>query len=198
MTCIVGIERDGVVIIGGDSAGTAGHIQRERADEKVFVLEDFAFGFCGSYRTGQLLRHALTVPAYDPRTDPERYLCGPFIDAVRQTLTDHGAMRTNHGVQELDGPFLVGWRGRLYAVDGDFQVARMADPYAVTGSGWQLALGALAAMNDVLVTRTPDDEAHRDTVARVLEDQVRQALAAAARFDAYVAPPFLTVRTPEP
>lgn len=181
MTCIVGLEHEGKVYIGGDSAGTAGHIQRQRADEKVFTTDDFAFGFCGSYRTGQLLRHVLDPPPFDPRTDPDRYLAGPFVDSVRAALKRGGALRQEDNVDRLDGPFIVGWRGRLYEIESDFQVARGVEPFATTGSGWQLALAALAA-NDV---KSPP----RDRVTRALE--------IAAKYDAYVAAPFVVVEAPE-
>ena len=45
MTCIVGIEQDKTVWIGGDSAGVNGYDIRTREDSKVFVVKDVLFGF---------------------------------------------------------------------------------------------------------------------------------------------------------
>lgn len=180
MTCIVGVQHEGKVFIGGDSAGTGGSFQMERADEKVFVKGDFAYGFCGSYRTGQLLRHSLSPPPYDPRTDADRYLAGAFVDAVRSALRDGGALHQQYNVDRLDGPFLIGWRGRLYSVEEDFQVGRLADPYAATGSGRRVAMGALHVLG---AEPRP-------------QQRIKRALEAAARYDAYVAPPFVVVEAP--
>ena len=55
MTCIVGLVHEGVVYIGGDSAGVAGLSLTVRADEKVFRNSDF---FDGLYH---LVPHGTTA-----------------------------------------------------------------------------------------------------------------------------------------
>ncbi len=76
MTCIVGIETDKGVVIGGDSAGVSGLGLTVRADEKVFARGPFVMGFTSSFRMGQLLRYGALDPdlrkAYD---DPDRFMC---------------------------------------------------------------------------------------------------------------------------
>ena len=66
MTCIVGLVHEGVVYIGGDSAGVAGLSLVVRADE-MFRNGDFLMGFTTSFRMGQLLRYKL----YPPRRHPD-------------------------------------------------------------------------------------------------------------------------------
>lgn len=77
MTCIVGIADGKKVWIGGDSQGTAGHALTIRADTKVFVKDPMVFGFCGSYRMGQLLRHSLSLPKHY-EGDTDKRLCVAF------------------------------------------------------------------------------------------------------------------------
>jgi len=62
MTCIVGIQHDGRVYIGGDSAGVAGYSITSRADAKVFTVGPYVMGFTSSFRMGQLLRYGLKAP----------------------------------------------------------------------------------------------------------------------------------------
>jgi hypothetical protein len=173
VTCIVGIEVDGGVLIGGDSATSNRHYQAVWADvPKVFELGPYVFGFTTSWRMGQLLRYRLDVREPDG-WDVDRYMATTFVDAVRQTLKDGGWL-TKKDEREDGGCFLVGVRGRLYRIDDDFQCARMADGYDAVGSGDLIALGSLYTTRD-------DPEPQRRVLA---------ALGASSHFAVGVLPPF--------
>lgn len=141
MTCIVGIADGAKVWIGGDSAGVAGWKITERADTKVFTNGPMVFGFAGSFRIGQLLRHSLTIPKHY-EGDVDKWMCVDFINAVRSCLKDGGQARVDSGV-EVGGQFLVGYRGKLYQIDSDYQVGDPAPQYAAIGCGDEFALGSL-------------------------------------------------------
>lgn len=196
MTCIVGIEAEGRVVIAGDSAGSDGYSRTVRADEKVFTLRprsttthpfavEFGFGFTTSFRMGQALRYRFEPPAFSRnRSNPDvlasrldRYMAVDFVDAVRICLKAAGFAKTDNGV-ESGGTFLVGALGRLYTVYDDYQVARAACGYAAVGSGAQVALGALHASQNQAVGP---------------EWRIEAALTAAAEHTAFVAPPFVVV-----
>lgn len=174
MTCIVGLEHDGKVTIGGDSAGVGGYSLTIRADEKVFKVGEFAMGFTSSFRMGQLLRYKLSLPSFPENVDLDRYMATSFIDAVRQVMKDGGYCYTNNG-RESGGTFLVGIRGRLYTIAGDFQIGRSTAGYNAVGCGDDLAIGALFATEGARITP---------------KDRITKALQAAERFSAGVAPPF--------
>lgn len=144
MTCIVGLVEGDRVWIGGDSAGVAGWDLTVRADQKVFRNGAMLFGFTSSFRMGQLLRYALQVPDHDPRVDTDKYMATTFIDAVRECLKGRGWAENDKG-QERGGTFLVGYAGRLFCVESDYQVGVPADGYAAVGCGDQIARGALYA-----------------------------------------------------
>jgi hypothetical protein len=170
VTCIVGIADGERVWIGADSAGVAGWSVTIRADTKVFTNGPMVFGFTTSFRMGQLLRHALAVPKHF-EGDVDRWLCTDFINAVRGCLKDGGFATTKDGA-ERGGHFLIGYRGRLYSVDSDFQVGEPVDQYAAAGCGDDLALGSLHS-----TTGQPDD-------------RIRRALLAAEYFSGGVSGPF--------
>lgn len=179
MTCIVGIEHNGKVLIGGDSAGVAGYSLTIRADEKVFTTCDtFAFGFTSSFRMGQLLRYKLQPPPFAEGLDLDQFMATSFIDSVRKVLFDGGFIETHDGAIR-GGTFLVGVRGRLYCVGGDFQVGRSAAGYDSVGCGFELALGAL----------------HATAAVKSARRRAEAALEAAAQFSAGVAGPFHFVET---
>lgn len=187
MTCIVGIEHDGVVYVGGDSAGVYDETFSVlvRADEKVFTrdraADTWAFGFAGSFRLGQILRYTLDLPTPDDGDDVSSFLVTDFVDAVRDALDRAGALSVRARVETAPGEFVLGYRGRLYVVEEDLQVGRSVEPYVAIGCGDMLALGSLHSTRD----RPP-------------VERITTALDAAATYSAGVRPPWHVVSTAPP
>ena len=144
MTCIVGFIEGDDIWMGGDSAAASGWSLTVRADQKVFRNDSMLFGFTTSFRMGQLLRFALKIPDHDPRLEIEKYMTTCFIDAVRECLKAHG-WASKEKESEQGGSFLVGYKGKLFRVDGDYQVGIPADGYDAVGCGGDIARGALFA-----------------------------------------------------
>ena len=90
MTCIVGLVHEGVVYIGGDSAGVGGMSLTVRADEKVFQNGEFLMGFTTSFRMGQLLRYSLKPPRRHPDDEINQFMVVTFTNAVRECLKAGG------------------------------------------------------------------------------------------------------------
>jgi ATP-dependent protease HslVU (ClpYQ) peptidase subunit len=173
MTAIVGLVDKGKVYIGGDSAGAGGYHLQIRADEKVFRNGPFLFGFTTSFRMGQLLRYAFAPPKHDSDMSDYAYLVTAFVDGIRACLKAGGYNKTKEG-EENGGTFLLGYRGHLYKVADDYQVAESADNFDACGCGQPVALGALYA-----------------TDGEKPEKRVRKALKAAERFNTDVRGPFV-------
>lgn len=180
MTCIVGLVEDGVIYMGGDSAAVGGLSIETRADPKVFVNGPMIFGFTSSFRMGQLLQYALQIPEQLPSKTDMAYLVTDFMDAIRALYQNHGFMGKSED-REDGGTFLLGYRGTLYKVGDDFQVACVAHPYDAVGCGGDIALGALHAMTGM---------------KRAPPAKIRAALAASAEFSAGVRPPFYVASLP--
>lgn len=174
MTAIVGLVHEGKVWMGGDSAGVGGLSLSLREDPKVFINGELLIGYTTSFRMGQILEHHLSPPAALEKETGMAYMVKRFIPAVKSELKDHGFQRSKEG-QDEGGSFLVGYRGALYAIDDDYQVARLRTPYFAVGCGRDLALGALFAMK--MTSMGPDA-------------RIKLALEAAAEFSAGVRGPF--------
>jgi len=144
MTAIAGFIHDGKVWIGGDSAGVSGFDLTRRSDPKVFRNGEFLFGFTSSFRMGQLLRFSLTAPVQTENQDVFEFMCTTFVNAVRDCLKN-GGFAKKHNEEETGGTFLVGYRGRLFLIDSDYQVGEPMDGYATCGCGDQACNGALYA-----------------------------------------------------
>lgn len=158
MTCIIGmVDGNKKVWIGGDSAGVAGYSVQVRTDTKVFRNGPYLMGFTSSFRMGQLLHYALTVPEQPAdQTDDMRHMVTVFVPAVRECLKTGGFLKKNNDV-ESGGCFLVGYRGSLYEIDDDFQVGQTADNINAVGCGANVALGAMHALTHL----EPEQRIHR-------------------------------------
>jgi ATP-dependent protease HslVU (ClpYQ) peptidase subunit len=172
MTCIVGLIENGRVWMGGDSAGVSGLDITVRADPKVFRNGHFLIGFTSSFRMGQLLAYKLRVPAMEPGEDVFRYMVTTVVDAVRECLKEGGyAQRSNDA--ETGGSFLVGFRGRLFSIQSDYQVCESSRGFHAIGCGADYALGSLAS-----------------TAGQQGEERIRRALEIAELFSGGVRAPF--------
>jgi hypothetical protein len=176
MTAIAGLVDDtGRVWIGGDSAGIAGFSRVVRADTKVFRRGPYVFGFAGSFRVGQLLHHVLEAPIPPERTRHlDAFMVGPFVDAVRECLKAGGTNEVHREVESVGATFLVGIRGHLYCIEGDYQVGIPRCGYEAIGCGDDLVRGSLFSTGHLAPRR-------RLTIA----------LTAAATFSAGVCAPFV-------
>lgn len=180
MTCIVALQHEGKVFVGGDAAATNtwSLSQITIARPKVFTKSDMIFGFAGSPRDMLTVQYKTHFDRWHPDVCLEEYMVCSVSEAIRNSLKAAGSVRIADSVETMDSVFLVAFRNELFAIYSDFSVIRSSDPFAAIGSGEDLALGSL-------YTSPPD----MDPTQRVLK-----ALEAAAKFNAGVKAPF-TVKT---
>ncbi len=152
MTCIVAIKDHvrGSVIMGGDSAGVCSdHSIIIRKDPKVFKIgEEFIIGFTSSFRMGQLLMFNLKTPKHPKGISTYKYMVSLFVESVRDCFEKGGYTTTTEEGEERGGVFLVGYRGRIFEIAMDFQVAESVDDYVSVGCGDYFALGSLYATDE--------------------------------------------------
>lgn len=146
MTCIVGtVGPDRTVHMGADSRGvtvsTLDYLPRN--DTKLFKKGEFLIGFCGSFRMGQLLCHSLPTLEQRPSQDVMSFLVNDFVNAVRDTYKQGGIKENEKGVDSQPGTFLLGYRGRLFQIESDFQVGEGIANYDAAGCGASYAVGSL-------------------------------------------------------
>ena len=172
MTCVVGLVADDRVYIGVDSAAVSGWTRRATKLRKVFRRGPFLMGYTTSFRMGQLLEHQLDVPPQTEGQSDMAYMVGVFVESVRRLLKERGFARIEAN-NESGGQFLVGYRGRLYSIESDFQVGEMSDGFDAIGSGADVALGAMMALEGLKPAQ-----------------RIRRALEVASHFNMGVSPPY--------
>ena len=174
MTCIVGLVDQDRVIIGGDSAATAGNAISIWSDPKVFKVGDFIFGCEGSFRMIQLMKYKFIPPKIKPK-DVFKYLCTDFPDEIMRLMkegffSDPGKF----------GSFLVGYKNRLFEFDYDLQVGENINGMASICAGADIALGSLYTSRGSVLTS---------------DQRVLKALEASAFYCTSVEKPFRLVNT---
>jgi len=151
MTLIGGVVSGKQVIIAGDRAALSPEelTSDTLKQPKVFRSGELVLGGSESFRMIQVLQYQLKIP---PLTDfalsdgdPMRYMVEEFIPAVRELLTDNGFNETGEEASP-PGNIMVGLRGHLYVIQGDYAVMEATDPFDAIGFGKTAFLGAIRAV----------------------------------------------------
>ena len=184
MTCIVGSTNGQDVWLGGDSFNGNGAYWLELIEPKVVCREvgsdKVLMGASGSSRAAHLLR-SMDLPMIDDM-DVSRWVNKALVEAIRTTFRASGQLKKADEVEEVeDLSFLVGVRGRLFGIWGNFTAVE-SERYLAVGSGMYVALGALHALWHTASPATPEEE-------------LLGALAAAEAHNPYVRAPFHIVST---
>lgn len=148
MTCIIGIEYDGKVYIGGDSLVTQGWDCGVVSGQKVFRLGDFLIGCSGSVRMQNAVQYQLDIRVQSDDETDEHYILTGLIETMRQRLKDNAISTNENGAEETDGALLVGYHGKLYEVGIDYSIMRFQRGYDAIGAGGDFALGALTVLKE--------------------------------------------------
>lgn len=178
MTCIIGLEANDKVYLGCDSAMVQNWSISYTKQPKIFKLGEFLIGIAGFPRTAQLLQYQLTLKPQLPSQKDFEYLCTEFSTSVKQVLAYNNHITNNDGDNLIpESSLLFGYRKHLYQLDVNFQVTQTIDKFSAIGSGQDLALGAMAALNQQLSFWEP-------------EEIVKYALGISAKYNICVAKPF--------
>jgi len=145
MTCIVGLEHNGKVYMGGDSAAADGWNIRLSTTPKVFRKQSLLIGYTWSFRMGQVIQYAHDLPELAEHPDNYTYLIESFIPFVRNAFRAAGFLKIENS-QEEGGQFLVGIRGEIFTIHSNFAVLRAIDGFDSIGCGFAYALGAMRIM----------------------------------------------------
>lgn len=137
MSCLVGIEHNGKVYIGADSAASSDEEIRIRRDQKLFRNDYLIIGACGSIRILQCLKEGLWKPSRDLNSIEE------IVEMMRLHLIDMNTITNTEGVDSFESNLLIGYDGKLYEILTDFQIAEAVEGYTSNGGGKCYALGSL-------------------------------------------------------
>jgi len=181
MTCIVGLEQNGKVYIGGDSAGTsAGHDVTMIGEDKVFKRGDLVAGITGSFRSAQVLMYNTEIPETKEDMWAPEYMHGFLIPQLRNALKENGALTCEDLKERMDGEFLLGYGGKLFWVMRDFGLVIPSHGHIAIGAGGDYASGSLFATYEMKIPP---------------EEKIFMALEASEYYNGSVRAPFIVMDT---
>lgn len=188
MTCIVAIKHEGAVYIGSDAGAVdpsnySMHVQDDPKSFKLSGEVEMIIGYSGSWRAGQLIRYSLTLPEHSPKKTDMAYIVTDVVDALMELLRSNNTLKKENEKEETDADIVIGYRGEIYVVDGNFAVMKPMNGYVAIGSGGDIALGALYASGLTQKKMSP-------------KERLKLALEASATFTAGIMPPFNFVELP--
>ena len=170
MSCIISICENGRIYMGADSCATSNSGERRtRKDAKIFAVNDYLFGFCGSPRVGQQIQNSWEPPK------EKRFLA----DSLRTVLAQGGCLSAfEDGTDSCNAQIIVAHNGEVIEIGPDFQTAEYTEVYNSIGDGRPYALGSLYSTENTDLSP---------------EERIKEALMCATYFTATVRGPFLIV-----
>jgi ATP-dependent protease HslVU (ClpYQ) peptidase subunit len=148
MTCIIGYkdQKNSCVYIGADSLGSNSYTKTVRNDPKFFhYTKDIIFGFTTSYRMGQLIMYAdnlfSEINIHDKEFFTHKNLVTKFIPNLIKLYKENEDDNI-----DKNGTFILATFDKLWKIYDNFQVQESLDNFVSCGSGEELALGALYAL----------------------------------------------------
>ncbi len=201
MTCIVAIkDGHGGVVMGADSAVSAGDMVQQLAVPKIVQVGEMLIGGAGELLPIQRILTGFRPPRQKPaQKDAYVFMVQEMVPALSRFFNgpsrgerSRGGKRKRHRNCDVhdhhdhdrdDDPnmtLIVAYRGKIFVVSFDGAVVEVARNYIAIGSGQMFAYGALAALELAGI----DDQVPAPKRALI-------ALEAAATFSSSVQGPYL-------
>jgi ATP-dependent protease HslVU (ClpYQ) peptidase subunit len=183
MTTLVAIQGDGWSVLGCDSRSSDDSGRPiDMATNKIIENNGILIAGAGSGRGSNLLQFGWKAPKPTAAQDLDVFVTQTFIPAMRKLFVDAGYdMKEDGEAAEHDSSFLVSVKGVIYPIFEDYSWDRDVRGIYYSGSGGDVALGAMEALGISKVTTVESTE-----------KIVRKAIEIASKWDIYTAKPIIT------
>jgi ATP-dependent protease HslVU (ClpYQ) peptidase subunit len=156
VTTIVGIQGDGWSVLASDSMINSGSQPFfAKGMEKLFERSDYLLGIAGDAVAIDILKCLWKPPRSAKPTDLDYYLTTKVIPSLRASCSLNGYDLQKDKKDDPDAGFelLLSLKGRIWQISSDdFGWLRDRRGLYAIGSGGQIALGVLAALDTRSVT----------------------------------------------
>ena len=147
MTTIVGVVKNGHVILGADSLVTSGvrkHIHSKMP--KIINNNGYLIGGAGDVEACDILMYMWIppVPTIAQRKNLYKYMITEIVPSMREALEENG-YKPDTSDKEAGFETLIAFDGELFSIGDDFSVLMDETGIYGVGSGSPFALGALHA-----------------------------------------------------
>ena len=185
MTTLVAIQGDGWSVIGCDSrASDEDGRYMELATSKIVNNNGVLIAVSGASRGGNITQFGWKPPKPGTTIDLDTFMTKKFIPSMRKAFQDAGFEGKEDGdAAWQDSNLLVSIRGVIYPIFNDYSWDREARNVYYAGSGGDVALGALEAL-DYHKAKTP--EAAEKVLKRAIEIACKHDIYSGGKIYTYV------------
>ena len=157
MTIIIALkdEFNKQIILASDRQSTQGQIKTSGTDKIVTLEINITDGYNNTIRKEKIylgiagwgflenyIRYTFKAPPLGEKQDFVNYLYNDFLNKLRKELLDKNLMGKDKEVFDSESGMIIVYKDNIYEIFSRFSIS-LNDEYAVTGSGWQLAIGSL-------------------------------------------------------
>ena len=176
MTTLAAIQGDGWAVIGCDSrASDEGGRYMDLVTHKIVNNNGILIAVSGASRGGNITQFGWKPPKPPYTGDLDVYMTKKFIPSMRKAFQDAGYEgKADAEAAGHESNLLVAVHGVIYPIFEDYSWDREARRVYYAGSGGDIALGALEAMNYLKIS-TP----------QAAEKVLRKAIQIAIKHDIY-------------
>lgn len=146
MTTIVGVVKNGHVILGADSQVTSQTRPNMHPKmQKITNNNGYLIAGSGDSTPCDILQHIFIppVPTITERKDLYKFMITKFVPAMRETLDENG-YKLDGSDKDAGFDMLFAFDGEIFEIDSDFSVLLNGEGIYGIGSGSPFAIGALS------------------------------------------------------
>lgn len=185
MTTLAAYQGDGWAVIGADSRASDedGRVM-DLATPKIVKNGEYLIAVSGASRGGNIAQFGWTPPKAPRSTDPtvlDKFVTRKLIPSLRQAFIEAGYDAKDDGdAAWQDSNLLIVFNGVIYPIFNDYSWDRESRNIYYSGSGGDVALGAMVALG-----------IEKAKTVEAAEKIVYKAVELAAKWDAYTNPPII-------
>ena len=185
MTTLAAIQGDGWSVIGCDSrASDEGGRFMDLATHKIVENNGALIAVSGASRGGNIAQFGWKAPKPRVNENLDLFMTNKFIPSLRKAFQDAGYEGKDDGAAaEHDSQLIVSICGVIYPIFNDYSWDREARNVYYSGSGGDLALCALEALN---YTRATTPEAAEKILKKAIEIAIKHDIYSGGEIHTYV------------
>lgn len=183
MTTLAAIQGDGWSVIGCDSRSSDDNGRPvNMVTNKIIDNNGILIAGSGSGRGSNILQFGWKAPKPSANQNLDIFVTQSFIPQMRKAFIDAGYdMKEDGDAAEHDSAFIISVKGVIYPIFEDYSWDRDSSNVYYSGSGGDVALGAMQALG-IEEAQGPEDA----------ERIVRKAIEIASEWDIFTNGPIIT------
>lgn len=183
MTTLAAIQGDGWSVIGCDSRSSDDNGRPvNMVTNKIIDNNGILIAGSGSGRGSNILQFGWKAPKPSTNQNLDIFVTQSFIPQMRKAFIDAGYdMKEDGDAAEHDSAFIISVKGVIYPIFEDYSWDRDSSNVYYSGSGGDVALGAMQALG-IEEAQGPEDA----------ERIVRKAIEIASEWDIFTNGPIIT------